>query len=62
MIPFRDRLAALGLSARGFARLLGELAERPPPYRTVERWTNDRDPPIAAVALVALLERDPPRV
>lgn len=56
---FRATLARLELSQRAFARVLGALASRPPQYRTVERWGVDRDPPDAAWALLALLERHP---
>jgi hypothetical protein len=56
---FRTRLAALGLTQRGFARLLAELAGRPPVYRTIEKWGAERDPPPWAWALLALLERHP---
>ena len=56
---FRTRIHALGLTARGFARILGALAGCAPPFRTVERWVADREPPTPAVALLAALERYP---
>ena len=56
---FSATLARLEISKRAFARLVGALAGRPPQYRTVERWGVDRDPPDAAWALLAVLERYP---
>jgi hypothetical protein len=56
---FRAALSRLGLSQRAFARVLADLAGREPQYRTIERWGVDRDPPDAAWALVALMERAP---
>lgn len=58
-VGFGPRLMQLGLSKRAFARLIADLAERPPQYRTVERWGTDRDPPDAAWALLRALELHP---
>lgn len=52
---FRAALATLGLTGRGFARILAYLAETEPAYRTVERWSMDREPPASVTALLRVL-------
>ena len=51
----RTALDTLGLTAWGFARVLAHLAGTNPSYSTVQRWTTDREPPAAAMALVRVL-------
>ena len=56
----KTRVARLGLSQRAFARVIAALSGRPVQYRTIERWSMDRDAPDAAHALLTLMERVPP--
>lgn len=59
---FAARLAGLNLTARAFSLIVDRLADTATPsLGTVNRWTNDRTPPVTAFALLTVMEEDPAR-